>query len=85
MTMLAPQDLPSEPAREQSCIEGWRPRPYIDLLVAQLSGLDAWYELVARAPVVPAQSSETRLDEARRQAVAARERGSLRRGRDGAT
>jgi CheY-like chemotaxis protein len=77
MTLLVPPSLPAEPP-EAAGPEPWRPRSDADLLAAQLRAIDEWHRRAAVAPeVVPGQSREARLDEARRRDVAEREREAM--------
>ncbi len=76
MTLVLPPPSASRSAEEP---EPWRPRSDADLLAAQLQAIDAWHALMTAAPavLVPGQSREARLDEARRRDVADREREAL--------
>jgi hypothetical protein len=75
MTLLVP---PSSSTPEGDDAGGWRPRSDADLLAAQLAALAEWHRrLPLPTPAYPGQNREARLDEARRQAVAEREREAL--------
>jgi CheY-like chemotaxis protein len=76
MTLLLPPPSPS--TGEEQAPEPWRPRTDADLLAAQLRGLEEWHRRFGAAPtLVPGQSRESRLDEARRRDMADREREAL--------
>jgi CheY-like chemotaxis protein len=75
VTLLSP---PPAPLADDDGPEAWRPRTDVDLLAAQLRGIDEWHRRLASAPqVIPGQSREARLDEARRRDVVDREREAL--------
>ena len=74
MTLLTP---PPSGSADAGDLGGWRPRSDADLLAAQLRALDEWHRRRTAPPVVPGQSREARLDEARRRDVADREREAL--------
>jgi CheY-like chemotaxis protein len=70
--------LPPPPPASASAREPWRPRSDGDLLAAHLRALDLWHEFMSQpAAIVPGQSREARLDEARRRDVAEREREAM--------
>jgi CheY-like chemotaxis protein len=74
MLLVPPSD--SSPDEEG---DGWRPRSDADLLAAQLRALTEWHRRFAPAEtVIPDKNREARLDAARRQAIAERERDALR-------
>jgi CheY-like chemotaxis protein len=74
MSLLVPAPDP-ETAPSDDAI-GWRPRPDVDLLLAQLRALDLWHQYAAGVAST-GQSREARLDDARRRDAAERERAAL--------
>lgn len=82
MTLLVP---PPSAAPAEPPAAGWRPRSDADLLTAQLRALDEWHRRVGSpVAVIPGQSREARLDEARRRDVVKLEREALHAWAEGA-
>jgi CheY-like chemotaxis protein len=72
--------LPPDQSRNTDLLgpEPWRPRTDADLLAAQLRGIDEWHRLFGNPQVlVPGQSREARLDDARHADMADLERAAL--------